>query len=774
MMTKKICVYGVVQGVGFRPFIAKLAKVHQIFGSVCNKGSFVEIFAQGDDVMHFAQNIETKKPSRATILKIDVQDVATEKIFSQFTIIESDTRHEIQNSFVSPDIATCPTCAKELFDPNNRRYLHPFINCTACGPRLTILENMPYDRERTSMKSFAMCAPCAKEYYSPKSRRYDAQPVCCPDCGPEIFLLNKKAFGHEAIKIIRKKILNGELVAIKGIGGFHLCCDATNDEAVKRLREKKNRPFKPLAIMAKNWDAVQKICRIPNNRKREIKKIMTGPEKPILFLEKINEENFLAPCCEKLGVMLPYAPIHYLLFDFPDDDLQKNGEKKLEFLVMTSGNLSGSPMAKNDDEAREMLLRICDEENILTHNRDIYTRADDSVVALDENNFPVMIRRSRGYAPLPIVLNQNFHGEVLALGAEIKNTFCLAKDDFFYPSAYLGDMAHTRTQQARDEAIFKMQNLFKIFPKIVACDKHPNYFANNFLPTQNDTKIIPVQHHFAHLVSCLAEHNFSGDVLGVVFDGTGYGDDKTIWGGEFFKGNLHSYQRIGAMQPFAQAGGERAVRQPWRIAANLLFDACHHDVEKSLSLAQKRNLGSKEKILSQFFMQEKNINCVKSTSIGRLFDGVSALLGFCIENQTCEGEAAMRLEFFARKNKRKKFFFPHEKILTKENFFELNTKDLFQELLQQSMNGEDPIFLADYFHEILADEILQACLFSREKFSLETVALSGGVFQNFWLVQKVLKRLEQNNFQVLTHKKIPPNDGGISLGQAVYAMTCQQ
>ena len=444
-VTKQIRVYGIVQGVGFRPTVSRHAATHQIRGSVSNKGPYVEIFAQGPEeaVDGFISDIENKPPKRAAILKMNIEPVEEAEDFTEFAIIESEkTKGEI---FVSPDIAICDECKEEMFDPKNRRYLHPFINCTCCGPRLTILDALPYDRERTSMKEFPMCPDCAKEYYDPATRRYDAQPVCCNECGPEVYLIGREERGRDAIIYTRRTIAEGGIVAIKGIGGFHLCCDATNEEAVKRLRELKKRPAKPFAVMAKDLESVKRECLVSE----EQEKILTGHQKPILLLDKKEdgEETLcesIAPGNPKVGVMLPYAPVQLLLFTYDD------GIRMPSFLVMTSGNTSGAPICREDKEAIQELSRLCD--CMLSHNRKIRIRADDSVMDFYKNE-PYMIRRSRGYAPLPTMVQMSWKGQVLATGGELKNTFCIGVDGRFYPSPYVGDLEDLRTVEALKETI---------------------------------------------------------------------------------------------------------------------------------------------------------------------------------------------------------------------------------------------------------------------------------------------------------------------------------
>ena len=747
-------VYGIVQGVGFRPFTARLASEHKLNGNVCNKGPYVEIRLEGDEaaVKRFSEELITKAPPRSAILKVDEEAVEFTGAAS-FEIIES--AKERGAIFVSPDIATCPECKKELFDPKDRRYLHPFINCTACGPRLTILDAMPYDRERTSMKAFPMCPACAEEYNDPASRRYDAQPVCCNECGPEVYILGTETKGAEAITEIRRRIAAGEIVAIKGIGGFHLCCDATNEAAVAKLRERKHRPVKPFAVMVRDMEAARRAVKVTP----AAEEILEGPKKPILLLDR-QENSTIAPSAApgnpKIGIMLPYAPVQLLLFDYPD------GIKMPEAFIMTSGNPSGAPICRTDDDAREALGPLC--EAVLSHDRRIRVRADDSVIDF-YHEAPYMIRRSRGYAPLPVMV-KGFKGEVLALGGELKNTFCIGRDELFYPSAYVGDMSDLRTMQALRETSKRMTELLETEPTVTACDLHPRYNTTQ-LANELGRPVIQVQHHYAHIVSCMAENEVSEPVIGVSFDGTGYGTDGTIWGGEFLLADYHGFERLGSIEPFAQAGGDRSSTEGWRIAVNLLYEICGSQQETA-ELAEKLNIASDREVGAQCFMADQGVNCVTSTSAGRLFDAVSAVLGIR-RKVSFEGEAAMFLEYAARRaGKAEKLPLPEFK--ESDGRFILPTTGLFSDIVSRKLSGEASEILAVQFHDALADAIIEGCERAGAQTGIRTAALSGGVFQNLLLLERVEEGLKEKGFKVLRHHLIPPNDGGICLGQAVVAM----
>lgn len=788
-ITKMIRVYGIVQGVGFRPTVSRHAMARGIRGSVSNKGPYVEIFAQGrqQDVDGFIGDIENRPPKRAAILKLLVEPVEEPEEFTQFDIIESEkTKGEI---FVSPDIAICDECKEEMFDPKNRRYLHPFINCTCCGPRLTILDSLPYDRERTSMKEFPMCPSCADEYHNSDTRRYDAQPVCCNDCGPEVYLIGREERGREAITYTRKTIASGGIVAIKGIGGFHLCCDATSEGAVQRLRKLKRRPVKPFAVMAQDLETVKEVCQVSE----EQEKILTGHQKPILLLDKlINQPNkqetegklceSIAPGNPKVGVMLPYAPVQLLLFHYDD------GIEMPKLLVMTSGNTSGAPICRDDHEAVEELSYLCD--CILSHDRKIRIRADDSAMDFYKGE-PYMIRRSRGYAPLPFMVSTPWKGQVIAAGGELKNTFCIGVDNRFYPSPYVGDLEDLRTVKALKETIGRLETLLEVQPEVVVCDLHPKY-NSTVVAEELGLPVLKVQHHYAHILSCMAENDCEEKVIGVSFDGTGYGTDGTIWGGEILMADHQGFTRIGSIEPFVQVGGDVSAKEGWRIAVSLIWQNTGN-MEKTLDTVQKLGLCTEQEAKVLVTMAQRKLNAVTSTSAGRLFDGVSAILGIR-RASTFEGEASTALEFAAeawraqeiqKKNvdirvKSLKMWMTEKKDIpenpgtsassTEERKFVLNTGDIVAHLVQEKLAGEDSGKLAYEFHRALAEQILAACEAAEQETGIKKVALSGGVFQNRLLLELVDDGLAERGFEVLKHSLIPPNDGGIALGQAAYGM----
>ena len=833
MVQLKIRVYGIVQGVGFRPFVSRLAAAGGLRGSVCNKGSFVEIFVQGEApaLMRFQKDLKNLAPERSVILKMDVTEQKPE-FFSGFQIIESKKRPG--DIFVSPDIAICPTCKTELFDQTNRRYLHPFINCTACGPRLTILKQMPYDRARTTMSEFSMCPECAAEYGTMGDRRYDAQPVCCPDCGPQVYLMDEPAVrGAEAVRRTREVIRAGGIAAIKGIGGFHLCCDAGNEAAVALLRARKNRPAKPFAVMARDLDTAKRICEINDTQAA----LLDSPQKPIIIcrrrvsahtgpdrmasgracetaqgclagrndgtawknrmVECVSMSDTtcavapsVAPDNPTLGVMLPYAPLQLLLFHDPSD---ASAAGFPDVLVMTSGNRGGAPICRNDTEAAEQLVALCD--IVLSNDREILIRADDSVLEASAGG-PFMLRRSRGYAPLPLAVSKDWQGAVLAVGGELKNTFCIGKDSFFYPSPYVGDLSDLRCERALSETVTRMLELFEAKPAAVACDLHPGYRTSAYAKTLG-LPVTEVQHHFAHILSCMAENDVLDErVIGIAFDGTGYGADGTVWGGEFLVADVDGFERAGSLAPFVQTGGDAAAREGWRIAVSMLL--AQYGKNEAAVLALQLGLCDKPAVEMLAAAQKAGVGCVVSTSAGRLFDAVSALLG--IKNSsTFEGEAAMALQYAAEAARaadesglQKKDgdaqatpsglsertetvsgsarFELHLREENGTDFVMLDYAPLIDALTRGRMAGEPTEALAYLFHEALADGVVAVCERLRGWMGLQTVALSGGCFCNRLLLQLTSQRLEERGFRVLVHRQIPANDGGIALGQAVYAM----
>ena len=782
-MTHLIRVYGIVQGVGFRPTVARHAAEYGIKGTVSNRGPFVEITAQAEEeaLAAFEDAVRNRSPKRAVILKMDIKEADTNAIFHDFSIIESEkTKGEI---LISPDIAICEDCKREMYDPSDKRYLHPFINCTCCGPRLTILDALPYDRVRTSMKDFPMCPDCAEEYTTQDNRRYDAQPVCCNDCGPVVYLLDpvsgepvhpdfellRKA-QRAAITTTRQTIRNGGIVAIKGIGGYHLCCDATNEAAVRVLRERKSRPMKPFAVMMRDLEAVRSYCEVSPAQEE----LLTGHQKPIILLKaKANTPlaSGIAPGNPKVGVMLPYAPVQLLLFDY-DDDIQMP-----DVLVMTSANTSGAPICRDEQDALRELSTLCDE--ILAHNRMIRIRADDTVMDFYEDK-PYMIRRSRGFAPLPFVVDADGSTKtgkgrvVLGIGGELKNSFCIRVNDLCYMSPYIGDMEDIRTVNALKESIQRFQTLLEAEPEAVVCDLHPRY-NTTMVAEQLGIPVYRVQHHFAHILSCMAENNYDGTVIGVSFDGTGYGTDATIWGGEILLSSYENFDRVGSIRPFRQIGGDVSAREGFRIAVSMIYGLTGGDLERTIEIADTLGLCGESQIRVLTKMYDLNMNSIVSTSVGRLFDAVSAILGIK-RMSTFEGEASTSLQFAAEAWAQASFMtqdgsgcsLKAELLSEADGRVILNTDQLVQDILLRKLSGESSGKLAMYFHETLASMVTEACIKIREQSGNCTAALTGGCYQNTLLLGLTERKLQEKGFTVLRHSMVPPNDGGLALGQAVY------
>ena len=793
-------IYGIVQGVGFRPYISRLFN-GLCSGSVKNCGSYVEIHlaTENDRAMPRLTHMREIAPPRADIVDIDIKEISEDEYEDlvrddrpvpgeegkDFFIAESPVEKPTDTPvFIPPDLAICDDCARELYDPSDRRYLHPFINCTQCGPRLTIIDSLPYDRPRTSMRDFEMCRSCASEYIDPSDRRYDAQPVCCNDCGPSVFFLEKKDDHFEkicadgdAITRTRKALIAGKIVAVKGIGGFHLYCDAFNEQAVAELRRRKGRPAKPFAVMAASYEEAGKICDATgefsgNASDREkytetVRSLLTGPKKPIVLMPKRESAIALnvAPGNPTLGVMLPYAPLQLLLFSYPDglDDQMP------QVLVATSANRSGGVICRTEEDVEETLGNVCN--GILSHDREILTRADDSVVDIFENE-PYMIRRSRGYAPLPVTADHA--GDVLAFGGELKNTFCIGKGNLMYPSSYIGDLSDLKSDKALEETVDRFLRMLDAKPSVIVCDKHPRYrsraLAEKYVNEHGGTGLVGVQHHYAHVLSVMAENHYYDQVIGVAYDGTGYGDDGTIWGGEIFLCDIHGYERKASIAPFTFSGGDIASREGFRVALSMLFDKYSSDSEVC-DIINSISLCDEKYVRPLRAMHDMGINSVQSTSCGRLFDAVSAVLGIC-RSQSFEGGASMGLEFAAERYLKKcelaRSFHIRENSSGSRSI--LPTDELFYRIVEERLNGRAAEELAYFFHEALASMTADAAVRLRDSSGCDTVALSGGCYQNRLLLRLTEDRLERYGFTVLRAHEIPPNDGGISLGQCMYGM----
>jgi len=751
-----INVRGVVQGVGFRPFVYQLAAKYNLKGWVCNTSEDVKIEIEGEAeaINRFLLDLQKQPPPRASI-----EDITTTHYppahYEKFEIRHS-VAEEGKYQLISPDIATCQDCLKEILTPSDRRYHYPFTNCTNCGPRFTIIKDIPYDRPRTTMNRFQMCQECQKEYDDPLNRRFHAQPNACPKCGPILELVDNQGNpvdGADAITIASQFLREGKIVAIKGLGGFLLACDATNQAAINLLRQRKVRPSKPLAIMVTSIEEVKKHCYVSD----EEEKLLSSPHSPIVLLKwkaSSSVSPAVAPNLKYLGVMLPYTPLHHIL-------LRETGLP----LVMTSGNLSEEPIAKDNDEAIRRLSGIAD--YFLMHNRDIYARYDDSVTIV-ERGIPQLIRRARGYAPYPVHLPFKSQ-QILACGAEEKNTFCLTRDDYAFVSQHIGDMENLETIEHFENTISLYKKLFRIEPTIVAHDLHPEYLATKYAKelaaTSDDIGLAPVQHHHAHIVSGMVDNGLQTPVIGVALDGTGYGSDGNIWGGEFLIGDYQRFTRIAHLEYLPLPGGTIAIKKPYRIAIGYILSLLGGDaIKQDLPVLRQVNRAEIDIIRQQI---EKKINSPLTSSCGRLFDAVSALIGVRGEIEY-EAQAAIELEMLAYDEASEIGYYPFS-IIDQDGLGVVKLQDLFSAIIHDLQSNTSKSTIAAKFHNTIARIIRELCQVISDKSGITQIVLSGGVFQNRLLLRKAVSLLEAGGFTVFTHQQVPCNDGGISLGQAVIA-----
>ena len=731
---------GIIQGVGFRPFVYNLAREHRLTGSVWNHSSGVTIEAEGDRwaLDRFAGDLIARLPPVAAIDELSSSEIPCTGD-AAFTILESESV-EFQSTPVPADIATCDDCLRELHDPADRRFAYPFLNCTSCGPRFTIIRDLPYDRPATTMAAFRMCPACEAEYHDPANRRFHAQPNACPDCGPVVALEDNT--GAAAIDHARRLLSDGAILAVKGIGGFHLACDATSDDAVGRLRERKNRFEQPFAVMARDLAAVRRIADVDEEESH----LLLSRQRPIVLLRKRIESplaKLVAPGNGYVGVMLPYTPLHHLLI----------GENPL---VMTSANPSGQPIVRENAEARERLSSLADA--FLTHNRDIEVVCDDSVVRSFEGH-EMPLRRSRGYAPMPVRLPHEAPG-ILAVGAELKSTFCITKGHFAYLSQHIGDMGTLETQRAFERALDHMLRLFRVEPERVVCDLHPGYHSSHWAAEyarQRGVELRKVQHHHAHVASLIAESTLPLDTpaIGIAFDGTGYGTDGAIWGGEVLVARGAAFERFAHLGYVPMAGGDASVKTPARTALSYLRAA---GIPWDADLPCVAAFSSNDLRLLERQL-ERNLNCVETSSMGRLFDAVSALIGVR-QRVTYEGQAAIELESMSEGRTAKPYAVET-----------LNSAPLLKAIVEDMRTGVPREQIAAAFHETVAQWILDVSCQAREHAGLNRVGLTGGVFQNLTLLRRAVELLRAAEFDVLTHRVVPANDGGLALGQAALTLT---
>lgn len=767
----RISIRGAVQGVGFRPFIYRLASEAQLAGWVNNSshGVFVEVEGARQQLELFLLRIEREKPPRSFIQSLESSFLDAVG-YQQFEIRVSDGSGE-KSAIVLPDIATCAECLQEIRDPSNRRYRYPFTNCTNCGPRFTIIDALPYDRPNTTMKKFDMCGECLAEYENPLDRRFHAQPNACPTCGPHIELLASDggvlASHHDALLEAIAAIVGGSIVAVKGLGGFHLMVDAHNDEAVRRLRERKHREEKPLALMYPDLDSVKSDCEVSDLEER----LLRSPESPIVLLRRKSAirnsqsgiSSLVAPGNPYLGVMLPYTPLHQLL-------MSELGSP----VVATSGNLSDEPICIDEHEALDRLKGIA--EVFLVHNRPIARHVDDSIVRVMLGR-ELVLRRARGYAPLPVQLTHRA-APTLAVGAHLKNSIAASTGNDVFISQHIGDLETREAFNAFEHVIDSFKGLYELQPETVACDEHPGYLSTQFAK-ECGLRVVPVQHHYAHVLSCMAENRLQEPVLGVSWDGTGYGLDGTIWGGEFLQipgmipdaeDDPAPFQRVAHLRTFRLPGGEKAIKEPRRVAIGLLHELFGDAVFQMEELAPVRAFRQQERDLLKA-MLEKKLNAPITSSAGRLFDAIASIAGLR-QKVRFEGQAAMELEFAldgVTTDEAYPFDLSHCRFekgqSTAQSAIVVDWAPMVRRVLSDARSGLPIGILSAKFHNTLVEAIIAIAL----RIGEERVVLTGGCFQNKYLTERAVRRLEREGFRAYWHQRVPPNDGGIALGQIMAA-----
>jgi len=768
MQGLQVHITGIVQGVGFRPFVYNLATRLQLKGWVRNTSAGVDIEVDGEqDILDaFVKALHDEAPQLSHIDELTASFRAANG-FRSFEIIHSES---VEGAFqpISPDVAVCDDCLRELFDPNDRRYRYPFINCTNCGPRFTIIKDIPYDRPKTTMAGFKLCPDCEREYTDPTNRRFHAQPVACPTCGPKIWLelssrileLNKDERERNAlresyagfdsektIEVARILLTGGNILAIKGLGGFHLACDATNSRAVSELRNRKLRVDKPFAVMMSDIKMVELHCFVSDAESE----LLQSTARPIVLLKRRPDSIIakeVAPNQDWIGVMLPYTPLHYLLFG--------NSDGVIEALVMTSGNLSEEPIATGNDEARERLSKLADA--YLMHDRDIYIRCDDSVVRVfDKEIYP--IRRSRGYSPFPVKLPFDAP-QILAAGSELKNTFCITHKNYAFLGHHIGDMENYETLKSFEQGVDHFEKLFRVKPEAIAYDMHPNYLATRYALERAERENIPtiaVQHHHAHVAACMAEHGLTESVIGVSFDGTGYGEDGAIWGGEFLVADYQNYQRAAHLEYFPLPGGDAAIKKPARTALALLWSLGLDWDERLLPV---KEFCAKDQITLRVQL-DKKINTPLTSSMGRLFDAAAALAGVR-QKVNYEGQAAIEFEALADETESEFYSFG----LSPD---QVRVRSVVEALVKDMLDGVPVPKISARFHNGLAQSVRETVKKISNKTGIRSVVLSGGVWQNLTLLRRTLSLLRNDDFKVYIHREVPTNDGGLSLGQTAIA-----
>lgn len=759
ILRRHVSVSGIVQGVGFRPFVYRLAHQLGLHGWVRNTPFGVEIEAEGsaDALGSFQELLLTTAPPLAVITSFQTVDLPI-RGESGFRIAPSSGG--VADIQIPPDSALCSDCLQELFDPSDRRYLYPFITCTNCGPRYSIITGIPYDRQKTTMADFPLCPDCRGEYENPADRRFHAQPLACPSCGPQLALLNEKgtvcAERGAALQLAQELLASGNIVAIKGLGGYHLAVDAENHDAVALLRQRKKRDEKPFAIMVPDLSAATDFVHYDSMEER----LLSSPEAPIVLLRSKENRSLspsIAPGNGWLGVMLPYTPLHYLLF-------RSAACTPYRALVMTSANCSDEPIIFKDEEVVEKLHGIAD--YILLHNRPIHTRSDDSVLRVFQGK-PLFYRRSRGYAPRAITVPFSTDSSILAVGGELKNSIALTSRNRAVVSQYIGDLQNDSTADSFKGIVSHLSSLLQIQPEIVACDLHPDYLSSLYA-AECGLPMVAVQHHHAHLAACMAENGLHGDLLGLVFDGTGYGSDGTVWGGEFLVGGYERFERGAYFRPAPLPGGDAAVKQPWRMACSYLFQSLGSSLfEIKHPFASQIDSSDQALFLT---MLERRINAPLTSSCGRIFDAVASILDLR-QTVSYDGQAAIELEALAESADCEQCGVPYPfHIHESDNApLQLDFSRMFPMLLHDYQAGVTAAVIAYKFHLTIAAGSSAVALRCAEKYRLNRVALSGGVFQNRLLTEMLYTSLTNGGLQVFTHRLTPPNDGCIPLGQAAVA-----
>lgn len=760
---KRLEINGVVQGVGFRPFLFGLAKTHGLTGQVSNTAQGVDLFIEGPAaaIEAFTRDITRKKPLLSQIKTIESVAEPVQGLI-RFEIIKSTTS-QTRSTLISPDVSICEDCLAEMNDPKDNRFEYPFINCTNCGPRYTIIRDVPYDRPKTSMAAFPMCPSCQAEYDNPLDRRFHAQPNACPQCGPQVFLTDNTGKrldnnpGH-ALDLAAQLLDQGKILAVKGLGGFHLAVNAADETAVSLLRERKNRPDKPFALMAVSKSSLFDHVYMGEQEQD----LLTSFNRPIVLLEKKEDGNIrglapsLAPKNTCLGIMLPYTPLHYLLLD-----------KGPDILVMTSGNRSGDPLSIDNDDALDAFSHIAD--YFLFHDRDIYFRADDSIARVQQGK-QRFLRRSRGYAPLPVDLAP-FSGEslpqVLGCGAGLKSTICLTRGQYGFLSQHIGDLENPGVHEFYGQTIAHMEKILDIHPKIAAHDLHPGYFSTEFAKGLGEKGIAlkGVQHHHAHALSCMAENHVAGPVIALTLDGTGYGTDGHIWGGEILVCTYTDFQRRARLSYLPMPGGDAAVLEPWRMAAALLYKSFGAGF-LDLDIPYIRAMDTK-KLRFLIQMMEKQVNTPLTSSAGRLFDGISSLLGLC-HKISHESQAAMELEAKAGQEDNLEAY-PFDIINGDKDCLVLDLFPAVREIVKDIQVDKAAGLISAKFHTTLVKAFVQGADRIRQDTGIKEIVLSGGVFNNNRILSHTVSDLEKNGYTVYTHTQVPCGDGGIALGQAMAA-----